>query len=233
MPDDRTDIVMTTRNRLPCLKQTLEYLFERTRSPYVLHVVDDASDEGNVEYLLELWRLGKIESLLLRNERHGLVPNLNAGAALTHSDPFVSTDDDVLCPDVEPDWLARGLAAMKRRPKLAVLALNHPGAHRPNQERDREVVYCKWVGGTFAFLRRELACGCPLPHHRRDFGGTPTILRCEKAYEQGWRVGFLLDTFCHHIGEVSMVHPGDKYHGKLIEPLDWKTFRAAEEYLRT
>ena len=43
-----TDIVLCTRNRLPLLKRTLTYLFERTITPFRLHVIDDASTEGNV-----------------------------------------------------------------------------------------------------------------------------------------------------------------------------------------
>jgi glycosyltransferase involved in cell wall biosynthesis len=119
---ETVDIVLTTRDRLDYLKRTLEHIYARTRSPHMLHVVDDGSTEGNADYLIAEWKAGRVHDLLLRGGRCGAMANLNAGAWLAFSDPVVFVDDDVLCPDVEPDWLERGTAAILARPNLAILA---------------------------------------------------------------------------------------------------------------
>jgi hypothetical protein len=219
-----TDIVVLTRNRLDCLRQTMAHIMTRTRTPHNLHVIDDASEEGNVEYLLGLWLEREIETLVLRRRRYGPNANLNAAVWLTSSDPVVFTDDDVLCPDVEPDWLARGLAAMEERPRLGILALNHPGQPRHPMKDDGTVTYCKRVGGTFMFIRRKVLENWHLPVDK----GAPTNRRCIHAKAQGWQIGYLTDTYCHHIGKFS-ARTGRPYPYKEIEPIDMKTFERWDE----
>jgi len=203
-PDPITDIVVTTRNRLGCLRRTLEYIYERTTSPYWLHVIDDASQEGNAEYLLEEWRAGRVHDLLLRGVRTGAMANMNVGTWLALSDPFVITDDDVLCPQVEPDWLEQLVSAMRAVPDLGICALNHPRARRIKREIEGPVQFCKAVGGTFMGMRRQLAFYSWLPHYRNNFGITPTTTRCQKTRKlRKWRIGYLKHVYCQHIGEVS------------------------------
>ena len=234
MEQSITDIIVTTHNRLDYLKQTLQHIWERTRSPYKLHVIDDASKEGNVEWLLEQWRAGKIESLLLRGERHGLLPNLSVATWMTFSDPFVVTDDDILCPDVEPDWLARGVQAMRTRSHLGLLALNHPGAGRKalpelQHPKDKEVRYCQVVGGTLLFVRRELAEKGILSRRRYDLGVTPGMIRCRVARQLEYEIGYLIETYCQHIGVVSILT--ERNYSKItIEPVDLKTLEPPERW---
>ena len=233
MEQSITDIIVTTHNRFDYLKQTLQHIWERTQSPYRLHVIDDASENDTVEWLLKQWHEGKIESLLLRGERHGLLPNLSAATWMTFSDPLVVTDDDVLCPDVEPDWLERGVQAMRQRKHLGLLALNHPGAKRkplPELQRpgDTEVVYCWAVGGTFAFVRRELAEKGTLPKHRYDFGTTPAMIRCSMARLLRYEIGYLRETYCHHIGAKSVLT--GRAYGRMIDPVDPKTLAPPERW---
>jgi hypothetical protein len=230
------DIVLTTYNRLDYLKRTLGHLYARTRSPYVLHVVDDGSSEGNADYLITEWKAGRVHDLVLRGGRCGAMANLNAGAWLAFSDPTVFVDDDVLCPDVEPDWLARGTTAILERPNLAILALNHPGASRKPYAQDDAATYCKGVGGTFMFVRRRLLLEQPLPHERGNFSPKPTATRCNNARakreagEKGYDIGYLTHTYCYHFGHKSARHPGQRYRGKFVEPEDWKTLAPPKEW---
>ena len=233
MSDRITDIVVTTRKRFNYLQRTIEHILSRTRSPYRLHVVDDASDEPNVEYLLELWYEREIETLLLCNERRGAMANLNAGYWMSFSDPMVFTDDDVLCPDVEPDWLARGLSVMDRYKNLGILALNHPGANRRVISVDGEVTYCKYVGGTFQFVRRRILQRRHHAHFRGNFGATPTMERCNWCRGEGLEIGYLTDTYCYHIGVDESAHyPGQRYKGRDIQPVDMQTLEPPEKWKR-
>jgi len=192
--------------------------------------VDDASSEGNVAYLLDEWRAGRVHHLLLRHNHYGAMANLNAGAWMAFSDPTVFLDDDVLCPDVEPDWLARGTTEMQRHPELAMLALNHPGAKKKDYHQSGNVTYCKSLGGTFLFMRRKFLMSSPYPHVAGELT-RPLESRCIAAREQGWKIAYLTHTYCYHIGEYSEL-TGKDYQGRFIEPLNWTTLEPPTKYAK-
>ena len=233
-----TDIVVTTRNRLDYTKQCLTYIFERTRSPYNLHIIDDASTDGTVDYLLDLWHSGKVETVILASKKRGLRANQNMELSLTFSDPYISVDNDILCPDVEPDWLARGLKAIRQRSHLGLMGLHLP--ETPPEYRwksDGVVCIAKSLGGHFAFIRRAAIAGYFAPHvkgmpvkagKKTPYPGTG---RCQWLQNHGWHTGFLIDTYCSHIGEVSA---RKEVKGKVyvMRPMDEKTLETTERQAR-
>lgn len=232
MADSITDIIITTRNRLDGLQRTLQYIYERTRSPYRLTVMDDASDEGNVDWLLDEFKAGRVHHLVLHGERVGAMAQLNQGTWMGFSDPIVFSDDDVLCPDVEPDWLARGLDAMRRHKYLGLLALNHPRARRRILEVRDDVTLCRYVGGTFMFCRRKFLMNFWLPHYRDNFGVTPTTTRCQKARGRGWRIGYLTDTYCQHIEEWSTLTEREHSRAREVDDVDPVTLEPTDPRFR-
>lgn len=229
-----TDIVLSTCNRLEYLKRTLEAIFERTKSPYRLHVIDDGSQRANPEYLLDLWRESKIASLTLRTENRGIIANVIAAGGLTASDVVVFTDDDVICPDVEPDWLARGLAAVSDDPDLGILGLNDPSSNingrRHVIERTGPVTYCKRLGGQFLFVRRRFLVNCP---ERRLWGApnSPVKELCHYVQDYGSKVAYLTGTYCWHFGARS-ARTGQDVGDWLLEPEDLMTLEPPEKYRR-
>lgn len=227
-----SDIVITTRNRLLYLQKTMMYLYERTRSPYRLHIIDDASNKESISFLLAEWNCphGHVSDLLLRRDRAGVRANQNAGVWLSFSDPFVLCDDDVLCPDVEPDWLARGIAEMNMHPELAMLALHHPGAKTKPYQVSGNVTYCRSLGATFLFVRRKFAIEHMLPHEAGDLG-RPMEIRCQIAHQTGWKIAYLTHTYCYHIGEQSALD-GKPYKGRFIQPLDWDTLEPPSKWAK-
>ncbi len=224
------DILMTSRDRLDCTKRTIECILERTRYPYHLHVIDDNSTDGTAEYLLSLWNDKKICDLVLRGRRAGIHANDNLRNWLSFSDPFVICPDDALVPDVEPDWLERGVTEILKRPELGELDLNSPGAYRIRHSDDGVVAYCQVVGGGFGFVRRAMIPFIGLAHFRDNFGGTNDIQRCDLIRQAGFKVGYLIETFAYHIGRHSVVENGPAV-GLFIEPVNWKTLRPPEEWV--
>ena len=225
-----TDIVVTTCDRLDYLKRTLSAILERTETAYHLHVIDDGSREENAAYLLRLLEEGQICSLLLRKERQGTYSALNVATWMTYSDPVVLVDDDVLCPLVEPDWLARGLAAMGERPGLGLLALNNPSWTMRIEplESDGIVQYTTRIGGTFVFVRRVILERRPL-NHAAGLARGAWKERCRKAVLDEWRIGWLAETYCQHIGAFS-VRKGRPVLHSLVEPSDPLTLEPPEEW---
>ena len=226
-----TDIVVTTCGRLPLLKRTLEYIWERTTTPYRLHVIDDASI--NAAYLKELRDQGQVASIRLHTERAGIAAHLRAIEKITVSDPIVFTDDDILCPRLEPDWLERGMQAMRWFPKLGLLALNNPQCNvdgkRGQTIPGKLVTLCRNVPGSLVFVRRAvLARCCP-----GDGVQSPVKAMCRLAARQGWQVGYLTDVYCQHIGSRSVRTGKDlSKQLELVLPIDGDTLEPPEEFRR-
>ncbi|HUS82194.1 MAG TPA: glycosyltransferase family A protein [Dehalococcoidia bacterium] len=224
------DIVIAACDRLPLLVRTLESIWERTRTPYRLHVIDDASRDGTARYLGRLGR-ERLANAVVRRKRLGIAANLRALAALTTSDPVIYSDDDLLCPNLEPDWLARELAAMATRPRLGILALNNPhcniGDKRHRLGVDGEVRYCERSPGGFQAIRRAVLAAAMPP----DGVLSPVSEMAARAAQHGWQVGYLSEVYCQHIGAMSMRNGRDLSRAlALVAPLDADTLEPPVEY---
>ena len=236
-------IVVDTLNRLSELQQTLMAIWERTTTPYRLHVIDDASVEGNQKWLLQMRRQGKIHSLTLRTKRGGIPANWNEAAQTGDGEILVYTNGDALCPQVEPDWLARGLAVLKKYPDLGMLSLNDPMctakcAWKVVERRDG-VTLTDRVPSFFLFVRRALMQKIVLP----AVGGKAYKLPVFESYKgidriwsrgaqvNGYVVGYLTRTYCQHIGYQS-VRTGADLHvwGKRVMPINMATLEPPERY---
>lgn len=227
----RTDIVVTTCNRLALLKRTLHHIWDRTATSYRLHLLDDASDGPTVAYLRQLKESGRIDSAYFGKQRVGIPGQLQRILRVTRSDPVVFTDDDVLCPRLNPDWLARGLAAMRAHPEVGMLSLNGPQCNidgkRGETDPAGEITYCRNIPGWFAFARREVLRTC------QPSKGvySPVKQMCARATERGWRIAYLTEVYCQHIGARSVRNEKD-LSGELalVMPIDGETLLPPEAY---
>jgi hypothetical protein len=187
---------------------------------------------GNREYVLDLYETGLLTSCLLRPRRVGIAANLRAMAGMTRSKLVIYCDDDQLCPNVEPDWLSREVAAMAERPRLAILSLNNPhgnvgGDKRRKLGRDGPVTYCKRSGGSFMCIRHALLSRI-VPLYGEQ---SPVSYMCERARELGWQNGYLTDTYCRHIGKVSARNGRDLSRAiDLVAPVNMDTLEPPEVY---
>lgn len=101
------DVLITTYNRLQFLKRTLESLLESNLGfHYRIHVIDDSSTDGTKEYLSELAK-GPLDSVILSDERKGVVHNFNQLWDILILDdryPFLCyLQDDMIA--TKKDWL--------------------------------------------------------------------------------------------------------------------------------
>lgn len=226
------DIVLATCERLDLLQRTLESIWRGTRTPYRLTVIDDASTGGNGAYVRKLERNGRITRAVVRKTRAGISANLRDIYGLTSSELVVYADDDQLAPNVEPDWLSRELTAMVQRPKLGLLSLNNPHGNVGGDKRhklggDGTVTFCERSGGSFMCIRRHLLPLIGPP----DGEKSPVSWMCQKARTLGWHNGYLTETYCWHIGKVSVRNGWDL--SKAIEqltPADMDTLEPPEEF---
>ncbi len=224
--------MVATCERLPLLKQTLKSIWNNTKGPYRLLVIDDASEQGNREYLSLLKTEGLVDDLLLRPQRMGIAANLRALYEITRSKLVIYCDDDQLCPHVEPDWLSRLVAEMANRPKQGILSLNNPHGNVGGDKRrrigtDGAVTFCKRSGGSYMCIRRQL-----LPKIMPDDKeGSPVSAMCLKARKLGWENGYLTNVYCQHIGTFSARNRKDlRREIALVKPMNNETLEPAKEY---
>jgi len=115
------DIVMVSCNRVDFTRRSIEAIWQRTRTPYRLIVVDDGSRDGSVEYLSTC---GAIDTLILFGQGRGIHAAKNAGLAQVRSLPYyIDTDNDVLPPDLEPDWIQHLIDLMETHADYGALAM--------------------------------------------------------------------------------------------------------------
>lgn len=229
----QTDIVIATHNRLEYLKRTVTGIFERTMEWHRLHVINDGSNGDTVDYLDEAWDDGFIHSLVHRRFPLGIARNLTMIGPMTQSAIVVYTDDDVLCPDLDPDWLVRGLEAMNAHPDVGLLGLNVPscnlggGDRRKKQRVDGAITRCVYLGGQFLFMRRALLD--QMPNWIALDGQSPVKNMCRWANSEFlWGVAYLTDTYCWHFGTQS-ARSGKDISESCYTPGDLRTLVPPQE----
>lgn len=223
------DIVIGTHNRLEMLKLTVATILERTKTPYRLTIIDDASTDGTAEWVKE-----QGITLHQHEKRRGMHGNLCDVLKLTSSDPVICTDDDALCPKLEPDWLARELEALKARPKLWMLGLNNPGDNvtgsRHPYADDGVVVYSQHVSGHFLAIRRKVLEATPKlftdPQERKS----PNKAQAHWVTAKGGKVGYLKHVYTYHFCPVSIRRPGKDWSRLMITPVDMETLEPPEKW---
>lgn len=217
-----TDIIVTTYNRLPYFKRTLHAIFVRTKSPFQLYLIDDGSTEGNARFILD--NAYRTNGIVLKADRRGISHNVLLASQLATTDIFVLTDDDVLCPDIDPDWLSRGLSLMEKYPNLAAMALNDSSCEFDDRRHviddSGDVVYCGRLGAQFLFLRRDIVVKyAPQIKYPKPICSLVELMR-----SGGYDVGYTKDIYCWHFGKTS-ARRGEDISMWIKDPADMRTLK--------
>jgi glycosyltransferase involved in cell wall biosynthesis len=112
------DVFITCFLRQVYTEQTLTYLFERTKYPYRLFVINNG---GNDE-VLDAAKY-KIFLRIDLNPNAGVHCAWNIAASMAESKYFITSDNDIYVPDLEPDWLTQMVKFMDDRPDYAAISL--------------------------------------------------------------------------------------------------------------
>lgn len=129
-----TKILMVTYNRLELTKKTLDNIFDVTKSPFELIIVDNASKDETVDYLKDVLNNKKSEHfigsrLLVNSENLGIAIGRNQTLALAgEADWYATLDNDVLLPD---DWLKKCTDIMTLDSKYGMIGVNFENTKYP------------------------------------------------------------------------------------------------------
>jgi GT2 family glycosyltransferase len=128
------NILMVTYNRLDLTKQTLDNIFETTKYPFKFSIVDNASSDDTVNYLIkyfsniknEFYRGGK---LLVNSKNLGIGVGRNQTLLLAgESDYYATLDNDIKVPD---NWLSDCINIIQNNPKYGMIGINFEGTRYP------------------------------------------------------------------------------------------------------
>lgn len=194
------DIIMVTYNRYKFTKKTLEHLFERTKTPYRLIVVDNGSQDGTIDLLNKYHAERKIFKVVPLPNNLGLQRAKNIGFESVQSARFVDTDNDCLLPALEPDWLAQLNVLMDSHPSFAAISLRPQvlvGVGAIFREAP-EVVENNVAGGSWRLMNRDAV---------EQAGGWEDVFEnrreewdiCTKLRKNGYKVGYARDIYTYHM----------------------------------
>src|SRR3990167_8770675 len=156
MPDVKpVDIFVTAYLRQYYTEQTLEYLEKRTKHPYRLFIINNG---GNNEVCEEATKQNKLFLELRPSYNLGIHAAWNLALAMAESEYFITSDNDIYVPDLEPDWLTQMVKFMDERPDYGAISL-HPHvvigdeSLNPNDSDDvKDVAMC---GAVMRIMRRQ------------------------------------------------------------------------------
>jgi len=236
-------IFMTSWNRKHIIEKTINFLYERTRTPFELHVYDNGSRDDTKNFLLEKLNEKLITSLHLDNRNTGCLYDKFVFHSMVENDEkyYVVTDNDIMPPQVSPvDWLGQMITVMDREPKLAALCPQMPlvGLMGPEYIRN-DLVICKAVGNFFKVVRRDAFPVEKFVQKLMAFGDDGWL--CQELRTAGWEVAFLKNMYCYnlegdyndwgYIKEDLDKDPRKAGYGKPVRylPLDWNTLTPPPE----
>ena len=210
---NKIDLVLVTYYRYPLTKKCLDFIFERTHTPYRLTIVDNGSDIQMIEYLIELKLNSRIDNLILLDRNYGLEYARNTALRHIHSSYCVFFDNDLLCPDLKPDWLTQELNLIQKYPEYGCIALRPQiavGADNSKFNTDKEIVENNHVGATFMMFKTSL-----LSEVKWDDTFTNRVAdwRLGDLFkEKGIKMGWTRDIYCYHMFGKNWSYPDNIQH---------------------
>jgi GT2 family glycosyltransferase len=114
------DIFVTCYLRQFYTEKTINYLFERTKYPFRLFVIHNG---GNDEVLEIANKQNRIFLTVNNSYNVGVHAAWNQALAMAESDYFITSDNDIFVPDLDPDWLTQLIKFMDERPDYGAISL--------------------------------------------------------------------------------------------------------------
>jgi len=200
------DIAITTFQRKFFTKFTIDGIVERTKTPYRILVFDNGSTDGTVEMLKEYKEKGIISELILSEKNIGLEPAKNKLLELVKSEYFVSTDNDIIPQNSNPDWLQQLLTLIKENPEYAAIACRMQIMVGTGNIFDEKTPIKEFPhpGGSFRIMKTDLVR--KVGGWRNEFlngRGSEERCICGKLKKEGYKTGYAQFIRCYHLFAIN------------------------------
>ena len=218
------DLITTTYFRKDLTKRCLDRLFVATKTPYRLTVVDNGSTDGTRELLIDYYNQGKIANLILFDRNYGLEYARNTALRHIHSEYCVFFDNDLLCPDLEPDWLSQELALLKKYPQYGSIALRPQilvGARNDLWDGVSEIIENNHTGATFMMFKTDLLKEIHWEDHFTNRVADWRLGDILKA--KGLKMGWTQFIYCNHLFGKNWSYPENvpSFHREIWPPAEY------------
>lgn len=206
--EEKIDIVLLTFNRRKLLQRTLEGIWARTRTPHRLIVVDNGSNDGTVKFLRTMKRLGRIDELVELMHGGGLCHAYNEGFKLVKSRYLVTTQDDLIPPDLEPDWIVRMKGLLDKNPDYGAVAMRVARMINIKFRPGREICEAKRSCCAYYRIHKRSVVAKNDPPFGERRGLTDDIEFKKLMARIGLRAGFASGIWANHIGHSQVENKG-------------------------
>ena len=234
----KINIAIISYNRLNLLKDCMESLFDCTRTPFSLTIIDNAStDEGVHSFLKVLEAKHKFIKVIKNKENEGCGPTRFKLMNKSNSDIFIFLDSDMV---LTPDWEKALIDELVNKPHLGAVG---PLIVNPNNivhsnggclefinskyiclyERDCGAdlqsdgpffsAACEWLPGGAVALRGNVARGLIRGGHETYFKfgfNDAHISLMLKA--RGYNLGTRCDSIVYHIRDNISIEEKERYY---------------------
>jgi len=123
------DIIVVTYRRPLFIKEFIEQLEKRTQYPYRLIVVDNGSNDTTKEWLLEQLHKKRIWKLVFNTKNEFLSTCFAKGFKLVESRLFITTQDDLLPPEIGYHWLAEMVELIDEHQEYTTISMKYLNTH--------------------------------------------------------------------------------------------------------
>ncbi len=169
------DIFVTCYLRQYYTEQTITYLYERTKYPFRLFVINNG---GNNDVCDELTKQNKLFLETRFSYNTGIHNAWNTALAMAESEYFITSDNDIFVPDLNPDWLTQMVKFMDERPDYGAISLCPHifiGAAGIDPNDPEDVKERNMCGAVMRIMRTEAV---------RKAGGWEHVIRTGRNHEE-------------------------------------------------
>jgi cellulose synthase/poly-beta-1,6-N-acetylglucosamine synthase-like glycosyltransferase len=187
------DIFITAYLRPQLTEQTLAYLKERTTYPHRVFLIDNGGNEmlkDQVDYYIGM------------SKNIGIHAAWNIALAMAESEYFITSDNDIYVPDLQPDWLTQMVKFMFDRPDYGAISL-HPhvfiGAAGIDPQDPEDVKERNMCGAVMRIMRTQAVrnVGGWL-HHLNPGRNHEERTICSELQTAGYKVGITSRIRAYH-----------------------------------
>lgn len=189
------DIFITTYLRQDFAKECVKYIKERTKHDYRLFIIDNGGNEWAKED-------PDVFLYIALGSNIGIHGAWNIALSLAESPYFVTTDPDLLVPDLDPDWVSQLIGFMDERPDYGAISL-HPhifiGAAGIDPNDPEDVKERNMCGAVLRIMRTETVRAVGGWEHKIEAGRNHeerTV--CSRLQSAGFKVGITSRIRAYH-----------------------------------
>lgn len=196
------DIILTCWNRPKFTEWSLQSIYQNTRTPHRVIVIDNGSERKMQQDLLGMKENGWIDNLVLLKENRGLEYAKHLGMGFVESRLFISTDNDILAYKYDPDWLEQLATLIDNNPEYAAIGCRPQilvGTGNIFEGRTEPVINFTHVPGYLRIMRTDFVNETGAWKDMRPLRGHEEYWISNKLAEYHMKVGWAKDIRCWHL----------------------------------